>query len=149
VSAFTGNQKDVNNIGITMKPKNPDILGKKERVFPGYVFSQYIVKRQDNEEDLAILSILDKTHVESKISTVNSDIELFGAYLSEIQVYNSNEFFEILRGIHDLSVDILNIKLCPSLHTVIPHRDSDLDIIGTLTEDSDEESILWSLVKIK
>ncbi|MCP9909386.1 hypothetical protein KBZ15_05570 [Cyanobium sp. BA20m-p-22] len=132
-----------------MKPKNPDTISKKEKVFPGYLFSQYIVKQKDSEEDLAILSILDKTHLESKISTVNSDIELFGAYLSELQAYNSDEFFEILRGIHDLSVDILNIKVCPSLHTVIPHRDSELEIIGTLTEDSDEESILWSLVKIK
>jgi hypothetical protein len=117
--------------------------------FPGYLFFQFIVKQRDSGEDLAILSVLEKTAVEADMESIKNHTNDYSDYISELSVYDSDHFFEILRGIHDVSIDIFNIEFSSLFHAVIPFKQDEEEILGTLSEKDDESGILWSLVKIK
>ena len=133
-----------------MNSTNTVVIAEEEKTYPGYLFSQYILKRKDSEEELALLSIMERGSFRFKVDTVNSNIAEFDDYLSELEIYNPDEFFEILKGIGSLLSDVFTIKFCPLLHATIPYRDRESGIIGTLSDNPYEEAtFLWSLVEIK
>lgn len=127
-------------------------IAEEKKTYPGYLFSQFVIKEKDSDEDLAILSILDRECYVSEVNAINEHVEDFEEYLDELRIWNSDEFFDILKGMSDMLIedDIFNIKFCPLLHTLIPYRDREEGIIGTLSDTPNEEStIQWSLVSIK
>jgi len=128
-------------------------VAEEKRTYPGYLFSQFIIKEKDTNEDLALLSILDKEDcLITEINGVNSNAEEFEDYLDGLRIWNSDIFFDMLKAMSELLIDndIFNIKFCPILHTLIPLKDLESGIIGTLSDTPNEEStIQWSLVNIK
>jgi len=136
-----------------MELKSTIGFGEEKKTFPGYLFSQFVIKEKDSNEDLALLSILDKDDCfRTEINGVNGSIEEFEAYLDELRIWRSDMFFEMLKTMSDLLIDndIFNVKFCPILHTLIPFSDLRNGIVGTLSNTPNEEStIQWSLVNIK
>jgi hypothetical protein len=132
-----------------MKNQGMTTAEKKEKVFPGHLFIQFIVRDRDSKENRALLSVLDRECYETALSSVNDKNTDFSDYISEMSVYQEDYFLEILKGLNGILIDIFNIEFVPLLHTLIPFKEREVGIAGTLSDNDDESEILWSLTEIK
>lgn len=124
-----------------------------KKTFPGYLFTQFVIREKDSNEDLALLSILEKDNCfRTYIDGVNGNIKEHETYLDDLRLWRSDMFFEMLKTMSELLIenDLFNVKFCPILNTLIPFSDLSNGIFGTLSTTPIEESdIQWSLVSIE
>ena len=132
-----------------MEPKPANTANQKPGYFPGYLFLQFTLKQRASGEDLALLSILDKSCLEGSTSAISNGDTAYDEYIPRLRMYKPDHFFEILREVNNIQIDILDIDFSLLSYTVIPFKGREMGIFGTLSENDYGPGIQWSLVEIE